>query len=238
MFLFHGPHVSAGGVAQAHTYCRVKVRLRRVHERESPIPMALSGCPIRRLHALQCASRSWTKRIIGFFQVLCKCRVVPVLCVHPACQMDVCWSGASPLWRPSGGLAVGTSCWSRATSPCGPATSRTWWGCCSGWAGAGTWGSCHCLGTPWNSSWTWAGGYSAREERGKSSLTVKLRERFGTSSPLYGFHDHPMTDVVSLVSNHKKCSHANDTNTFTVNVSVLEQRFSILFDIVCDIFLQ
>lgn len=99
------------------------------------------------------------------------------LCV-PHMLMNVFWPDTSPLWHPSGGPAIETSCWSKAMSPCGPATSQTGWDCCSGWAGAVTWGSCRCPGTPWSSSWTWVGGYSAevRERvQGDGQTSNKLR---------------------------------------------------------------
>lgn len=76
-------------------------------------------------------------------------------------MLGVCLWLAVPLWRPAGGLAAGTSCWSRVTSPCGPATSRIRWQG-FGWAGAGTWESCRCLETPQSSSGTWVGDYSVK----------------------------------------------------------------------------
>lgn len=84
-----------------------------------------------------------------------------------------CWQRVSdllvPLWRPSGGPAAGTSYWSRAMSPCWPATSRI---SCRGfgWVGVLTWGSCRCLETPWSSCGTWVGDYSENSHTEEQTL--------------------------------------------------------------------
>ena len=80
------PHAGGGsawGVAHACMHCLVKLRLRCIHEGESRITIALSGCLNRSwrtpilvgvtcLHALQLSSHSRIKTIIRFFQVPCK----------------------------------------------------------------------------------------------------------------------------------------------------------------------
>lgn len=106
-----GAHASAGGVEHAHVHCTVKHRPRHIHEGESHIPMALSGCSnwssptlilvgLTGLHAFQLSSHSQTKAItqLIFFQTKHLSQFTVVNTLKGRAEKICWWQSVSTDW--------------------------------------------------------------------------------------------------------------------------------------------